>query len=141
MKDLDIAKTLLTEKNYTLVIVKNGRIIFNTNSHGIRGLLTTIEEVGKDLKGSSAADKIVGEAAAHLLAYSNVLEVFALTLSRCGKSILEKNNINYEYRILVPHILNLTKTDFCPFEKLVSECRSPEEAHEKLKEHIKQLAS
>jgi hypothetical protein len=141
MEDLNIAKNLLKKKNYTLVIVKNGRAIFETNSQGIRGLLTAIEKTGKELKSSSAADKIVGEAAAHLLAYSNVIEVFALTLSQGGKSILEKNNISHEYEDLVPHILNLNKTDLCPFEKLVSGCNNPKEVYEKLKKHVERIIS
>jgi hypothetical protein len=141
MKDLDIAKNLLKKKNCTLVIVKNGRVIFETDSQGIRGLLTAIDKIGKELKGSSAADKIIGEAAAHLLAYSNVIDVFASTLSQCGKSLLEKNNISHEYEDLVPHILNLKKTDLCPFEKLVTGCNDSEEAYEKLKEHMEKIIS
>jgi len=141
MEDLNIAKDLLKKKNYTLVVVKNSRVMFETNSQGVRGLLTAIEKIGKELKGSSAADKIIGEAAAHLLAYSKVIEVFALTLSQGGKSILEKNNISQEHEDLVPHILNLNETDLCPFEKLVTGCSNPEEAYEKLKMHMKKIIS
>jgi len=133
MRDLDIAKGMLKKNNNTLVIVKNGRVVFETGSIGIRGFLTAIEKIGKELKGSAVADKIVGEAAAQLCAYSNVIEVFAVTLSQCGESVLEKNSIRYEYENLVPHILNRTKTDLCPFEKLVIGCNNPKEAYEKLK--------
>jgi hypothetical protein len=137
MKDLDIAKNVLKKNNDTLVIVKHGRVVFETNSSGIRGFLTAIEKIGKELKGSAVADKIVGEAAAQLCAYSEVNEVFAVTLSQCGKNLLEENNIRYEYENLVPHVLNLRKTDLCPFEKLVTGCSSPEEAYEKLKKSLK----
>ena len=133
MNDLDIAKNLLKENNDTLVIVKRGKVLFETNSPGIRGLLAAIEKIGKELKASAVADKLVGEAAAQLCAYSNVLEVFAVTLSQCGKDVLEKNNIRYEYENLVPHILNSNKTDLCPFEKMVIGSNSPQEAFRKLK--------
>ncbi len=133
MQDLDTAKKVLKENNDNLVIVKNCRVLFETNSPGIRGLLTAIEKIGKELKGSIVADRIVGEAAAQLFAYSSVLKVFAVTLSQCGKNVLEKNNIGYEYENLVPHILNFKKTDLCPFEKLVTGCNTPKEAYEKLK--------
>jgi len=133
MQDLDIAKNVLKKNNSNLVIVRNGRVLFETTSPGIRGLLAAVEKIGKGLKGSAVADKIVGEAAAQLCAYSRVNEVFAVTLSQCGKNILEKNDIRCEYENLVPHILNFKKTDLCPFEKLVTGCNNSEEAYEKLK--------
>lgn len=136
MRDLDIAKNVLKKNNDSLVIVKNGRVVFETNSPGIRGLLTAIEKIGKGLKGSAVADKIVGEAAVQLFAYSNVIIVFAVTLSQRGKNVLEKNDIRYEYENLVPHILNSKKTDLCPFEKLVTGCKNPKEACEKLKKAL-----
>jgi len=136
MQDLAVAKNVLKKNNDNLVIVKDGRVLFETNSPGIRGLLTAVEKIGKELKGSAVADKIVGEAAAQLCAYSNIIKVFAVTLSRCGKDVLEKNGIGYEYENLVPHILNFKKTDLCPFEKLVEECKSPEEAYERLRQAL-----
>jgi len=137
MQDLDTAKNTLKKNNETLVIVKKGKVLFETNSPGIRGLLMAIDKVGKDLKRSAVADKLVGEAAAQLCAYSGVVEVFAVTLSMCGKNVLDRNNIRYEYENLVPHILNLNKTGLCPFEKIVTGSKSPEEAFKRLKQSIK----
>jgi len=136
MQDLDIAKNVLKKNSCTLVIVKNGGVVYETNSPGIQGLLTAIEKIGKEMNGSTVADKIVGEAAAQLCAYSHVNEVFAMTLSLCGKNVLKKNNIRYEYENLVPNILNFKKTDLCPFEKLVAECSNPAEAYERLKQLV-----
>jgi len=136
MQDLDIAKDVLRKNNENLVIVKDGRVLFETSSPGIRGLLTAVEKIGKDLKGSVVADRIVGEAAAQLCAYSNVVKVFAVTLSQCGKDVLERSKIGYEYENLVPHILNSMKTDLCPFEKLVVGSKGPEEAFERLKQAV-----
>jgi len=47
--------------------------------------------------------------------------------------VLDENGIYYEYEDLVPHILNMKKTDLCPFEKLVARSSSPQEAFERLK--------
>ena len=136
MRDLDLAKNVLKRKNVNLAIAKKGRVLFEADSSGIRGLLTAIEKIGKELRGSAVADKIVGEAAAQLCAYSKVLEVFAVTLSKCGKDVLEKYNIPYEYEYLVPHILNFNRTALCPCEKLVSGSNSPEEAYERLRQKV-----
>lgn len=133
MKDLDIAKNRLAEASLGLVIVKNREVLFETSASGILGLLTAIERIGKNLKGSALADRIVGEAAAQLCVYSHVHEVYAIVLSQCGKDVLKKNRIRFEYENIVPHILNMRKTDFCPFEKIVSGSATPQEAYERLR--------
>lgn len=133
MKDLDIAKDRLLEENSALVIVTNGRVVFETTAPGIGGFLRAIQCIGKGMQESAIADKIVGEAAAQLCAYSHVGEVYAVVLSQCGRDLLDKKNIHYEFENLVPHILNAKKTDLCPFEKLVAGSKSPEEAYERLR--------
>jgi hypothetical protein len=133
MKDLDIAKDRLLEENCALVIVRNGRVVFETRASGIGGFLQAIKCIGTVMEESAVADKIVGEAAAQLCAYSRVREVYAAVLSQCGRDLLDKKNIHYEFENLVPHILNAKKTDLCPFEKLVAGSKSPEEAYERLR--------
>jgi len=136
MKDIEFAKNMLKKNNANLVIVKDGKLLFETRTTGIRGLLNAIDEIGDELKGSTAADKIVGEAAAQILVYSKVDRVFAVTLSQCGRDILTRNNIDYSYESLVPHILNLSKTDLCPFEKTVAGASNPSEAYERLRKSV-----
>lgn len=133
MKDLDLAKNLLRKRNCALVIVKDGQVLLKTDASGIRGFLMALDKIGKNIEGSAVADKIVGEAAAQLCAYSRVREIYAVVLSQCGKDVLEKNHIHYEFENLVAHILNMNRNDLCPFEKLVAGSRSPEEAHERLR--------
>ncbi len=133
MKDLKIAKHRLKQKNLDLVIAKNGRIIFENGSQGIRGLLHAIEKLGKELMGSSVADRIVGRAAAMLCAYSKAASVFAVTISEEGIKVLEDNKVFCRFENRVPNILNHEGTDICPFEKLVIGFTKPEEAYKKLK--------
>ena len=133
MKDLELAKEVLRKHDCALVIVKAGRILHETNASGIQGFLKALDEVGRNIEGSSVADKIVGEAAAQLCAYSHLFAVCAVVLSQCGRDVLENNNIHYEFENLVPHILNMKHTDLCPFERLVAGSRSPKEAYERLR--------
>jgi len=137
MPDLKLAKLRLKEKNLTLVIVKEGKVIFETESQGVSGFLQAIEKFGKELAASSVADKIVGAAAAMLCAYSEVASVFAVTISEEGMKVLEDNNILYEFESRVPNILNYDKTDICPFEKLAASSRDPKKAYDKLKSFSK----
>lgn len=136
MQDLKLAEHKLKQKNLDLVIAKNGKIIFETGSQGIRGLLHAIEKLGKESIGSSVADKIVGRAAAMLCTYSKAASVFAVTISDEGIKVLEKNKVLYRFENRVPNILNQEGTDICPFEKLVMGFTKPEEACKKLKSFV-----
>lgn len=133
MQDPRLAKLRLKEGDLTLVIVKEGKVIFETKSQGVSGFLQAIEKFGKELVASSVADRIVGAAAAMLCAYSRVASVFAVTISREGTKVLEDSGILYEFESRVPNILNYDKTGICPFEKLAASSRNPKEAYDKLK--------
>lgn len=133
--DLDIAKKRLSQKNLSLVVAKSGKVLFETKSHGINDLLKAINHLADSMKGSSVADRIVGRAAALLLTYSGVVAVFGVTISDGGIEVLRNNHVFHEFETKVPRILNLKKTEVCPFEKLVAEFSSPKEAYEELMAH------
>jgi hypothetical protein len=132
-QDLELAKLKLMEENFSLVIVKKGKVLFKTQKHGIRGFLEAIKKLDKNLVAASAADKVVGVAAAMLCSYTGVASIFAQTISEKGIGVLQENNIIYQYERRVPNILNRDKTDVCPFEKLAMSAGNPEEVYVKLK--------
>ncbi len=134
MDDLQIARKRLKEKKLSLVFVKDSKPIFETSTEGLRGFLQAIEKLDNDLSGVSVADRVIGRAAALLCAYSKVTATFAITLSKSGLEVLKTHSIRYEYENLVLTILNMKKTDRCPFEKLVEKIADPTEAHEKIRQ-------
>lgn len=137
MLDLEVAKSRLRERDFSLVIAKEGKIIFETAQSGVSGFLSAIDTFGKDdLVGSSIADKVVGRAAAMLCVYCGVEAVYAVILSEGGKDLLEKNGVSFQFERLVPSILNRQRTGKCPFEQLVATITDAEEAYEKLKSCI-----
>jgi len=138
-QDLELAKLKLIEEDLSLVIVKRGEVIFETKKQGITGFLQAIEKQDKNLVAASAADKIVGVAAAMLCVYAGITSVFALTISEEGIRVLEDNNITYLSEKKVPNILNRNKNDVCPFEKLAMASGSSEEAYVKLKSFSSQM--
>ncbi len=131
--DLELAKSMLIEKNLSLVIVKKGQVIFETKKPGISGFLQVIENLDKNLVASAVADKIIGVAAATLCVYSGVSYVFAQIISDEGIRVLKDNNIEYLFEKKIPNILNRNKNDVCPFEKLAISSRNTEDAYVKLK--------
>ena len=137
--DLELAKLKLIEDDLSLVIVKKGTVIFKTKKQGISGFLQAIENLNQDLVAASVADKIVGVAAAMLCVYAGVSSVFALTVSEGGLGVLEDNNIVCLFEKKVSNILNRSKNDVCPFEKVAIASGSSEGAYVKLKSCASQM--
>jgi len=133
MDDLAIAKQRLKDKELSLVFVKNSKLIFETKKEGLSGFLQALKEYNGALSEASVADKIIGQAAALLCVYSKAKAAFAITLSQGGLEILNTHQIHIEFEDLTPTILNLKKTDQCPFEKLVENVTEPRRAYEKIK--------
>jgi hypothetical protein len=133
MSDLETAKILLYRKHLTLVIVKNGEILYETQIHRISGFLDAIDQQGKNLQNASVADKVVGKAVALLSALAGVKEIYAETLSTAGKTVLEQNGIGHESRKMVDIILDDNKQDLCPFEKEAVKVNDPQLAYERFK--------
>ncbi len=137
--DLEQAKSLLIGKDLSLVIVKNGDVIFETKNTGISGLLQAIEELDKNLVASSIADKIVGVAAAMLFVYSGASSVFAQTISTKSIKVLKDHNIEFLFEKKVSNILNRSKNDVCPFEKLAFSSSNAKDAYVKLNSLVRQM--
>ncbi len=133
MSDLDIAKSKLYEKELTLTIVKNGEVIFETDSHRISGFLGAIEKFGAELEGASVADRVAGKAIALLCVYAKISAVYAEILSRKAKTIFEENQVSHEWKKLVANVLDLNKSGVCPFEKAASGISDPKDSYRAFK--------
>ncbi len=133
MNDLEIAKTLLCKKRLTLVIVKNGKTLFETEFHRISGFLNAIEQQDRNLHDASVADRVVGKAVALLCVYAKVKEVYAETLSIEGKYVLQQRGISVESKELVNTILDDRRQDLCPFEKEAGDISDPKVAFDRFK--------
>lgn len=131
--DLTLAKEALLKGGVSLVVAKNGILLFKSKSHGISDLLAMIDELGSLTDGASLADSIVGRAAALLCVYSKIVAIYGETMSEGGASILNGNGVRYQFGKLVPKILNRKKDDICPFDKAVAGIQDATLALERLK--------
>ncbi len=139
MTDLERAKSILDKENYACVVVKGDEVI-TSNLLGVKPLISFVNE-GKDLTGYSAADKVVGRAAAFLYSKLNIKCVHAKLISESAFDVLESNGIEYSYEEVVPNILNRTMDDYCPMEKSVLNTYDIDEAVVNIKEAINILMS
>jgi hypothetical protein len=133
MNDLEIAKHTLYKKELTLVIVKNGELLFETRSHRISGFLDAIEQFGTKLEDASLADRVAGKAIALLCVYVKIKEVYAEILSKKAKTAFEENRISHEWKELVDNVLDLNKSGVCPFEKAADGMSDPKDAYRTFK--------
>lgn len=136
---MELARETLKDRNLSLVIAKGGRLLFDSRSWGINGLLQAVEKLKEKLHGSSVADRVVGRAAALLLASSRVKQVYALVISGEGLKVLNDNDIPVEHENLVPQILDREGKDVCPFERFSLTIRSLDEACDRLKAFAENL--
>lgn len=132
--DLIAAKDNLA--GHTLCLSKDGVLILD-DKRGITPLLELIAS-GKDVSGYSAADKVVGKAAAALFIKCGVKQLYAAVLSKGGAKLLESHGVEYVYDTLTDAIINRAGTDSCPMEKAVRDIEEIEDMYVAiLREHAR----
>ena len=130
-------KILEEEKDLTLVLVLN-ESIYKSSEKGIKPLLQLLNS-GKNYLNYSAADKIVGKAAAMLYKLLNVNDIYGEVMSIRAINFLEQNNINFKYKIKTKEIINRKGTGICPMEETVLNIENPTEAKKLLEDKLKEL--
>lgn len=126
MTDLLTAKQHLGDGAYTCVLCC-GEKTYHSELRGVRPLVEWLEN-GTDLKGFSAADKVVGKATAFLYILLGVTAVYARVISRSALQLLQQHGISAEYDTLAENIINRKGDGICPFEMAVLEVDDPYEA-------------
>lgn len=135
--DLLKAKELLKSNGFTCVLCRDECTVTSTE-RGIKPLMGLLDG-GKSFDGFSAADKIVGRAAAFLYVLLGVREVYAQVLSENAAVIFEKYGIGFSYGVLTEEIINRKGTGLCPMELTVKDISEPEKALEMLKKKLQSM--
>ncbi len=113
-----MAKNILFKENLRLCIVKDKKVIFKSTSRGILPMFTAVKDKQSELIGASVADRVIGRAAAILNVYSKTSSIYTDIVSKNALEILKLNNIDIDYNQSVSYIMNRTKDDLCPVEKI-----------------------
>lgn len=135
--DLERAKKVLEEGGYTCVLV-NGETEYTSRERGIRPLLQFLEQ--SDKEGYSAADKVVGKAAAFLYVLMKVRIVYAQVISEPALEVFKEAKTAVLYDTCVKAIRNRTDTGFCPMESAVMDIKQPKEAYAVLKKKSEEMS-
>lgn len=137
-EELRRAKEALDADTAVTLAVCRGDDLTVSREKGIKPLLKLTQ--GDDLRNASAADRIVGRAAAMLYALTGVEEVFAQVLSEQGRTVLKRYGIVYEYGTLTENIINRAGTGLCPMEEAVKDIDDLKEALAAIKAKVAALA-
>lgn len=106
------------KSSLTLQVWHNGKIILKSKKEGIKGLLDFAKKHDRKFDDLIVFDKVIGNAAALLCVYLGAKEIYAFLGSKPAKKTLKKYKTKFYFKKTIPNILNKTKTDLCPMEKL-----------------------
>lgn len=108
-------------------VIRNGAETRVFRERGVKDLFRLLETDPVFLAGALVADKVVGKGAAALMVLGGVRAVHAGVVSTPALGLFAAAHIPVEYGLEVPHIINRTKTGWCPVETLCRDCRTAEE--------------
>lgn len=126
----------LRKNDCSLVLGDKGESVRLFYKKGVRDLEYLLDHEPEALQGATVADKVVGKAAAGMMAYGGVREVYAEVLSRKAVPILEANDVAYSYGQMVDNIVIPKGDTRCPLEKIVEPATTATETVELLRRHF-----
>lgn len=136
---LQICKNILSENNTLTCVMQNNNVVYRSALRGISPLLSWLSADSGALRDAYVADKVIGKAAALLMVYGGVAQVYAAVISRPAADCFDKNGIQYVYDKKVEYIINRTGDGLCPMEQCCLDIDSPETAYTVLKEKLAHL--
>ncbi len=111
------------------------RETLKSDARGIAPLMNWLQS-GADLTGFSAADKIVGKAAALLFVRMGIRAVYAPVMSEAAIAVFAAHGVEAVCEKAVPLIINRAGTGQCPMELTVAHIDDPRAAYEALREKM-----
>ena len=135
--DLQKAKEIMETYGDTCVLCR-GDVVFTSTERGIKPLVEFIDN-HTDMKGFSAADKIVGKAAAMLYVILGVKAVYSPVMSETAAEVFKNYNIVYECDELTQNIINRNGNGICPMEETVKNISDPREGFAAVKGRLKNM--
>ncbi len=135
-KNLNYIKDILSKENHTIVILKKDASVLTSDDRGVSPLIKLLKEDKLQLQDSIIADKVVGKAAALLMIFGGVKEVYTPIISNPAIKVFNINNVKINYDIEVDRIINRKGDGLCPMETLCLDIDNPKEAFERLSNKI-----
>lgn len=138
--ELDLQNAIdALKKNGCTCVLCRGAMIHTSHSRGVKPLLDWLEAgIGEE---HSAADKVVGRAAAYLYCLLGIRRLYAQVISKPALAVLEQYNIPTRYDTLVEGIRNRAGDGPCPMEAATADAKTPAQALDMIRKTLEKLRS
>ena len=123
---------MLNEQALSLLVYNDSTLTTHDN-RGVQDLLALISSQPERLQGAIVADKVIGKAAAALMAIGGVVEVHTNVICTPARELLEREGIKVFAAEEVPQILNRAKSGMCPIDSQLEGIETIEDCVEILK--------
>jgi hypothetical protein len=120
----------------TVRVYKGDKLLFSSQKERLLPLLEYAENFAPYEKDVTVFDRVVGNAAALLLKKIQCSEVFSPLGSEAGIKALDSFGIKYHFNEVAPCILDDTRQNMCPMEKM-SAGKTAEEFYQLMSEKRK----
>lgn len=117
---------MLNEQGLSLLVYNHDSLTTHAN-RGVQDLLQLISDQPERLNGAVVADKIIGKAAAAIMATGGVREVHTNIICTPAKKLFEQQGILIFATEEVPMILNRDRSSMCPIDTQIADIESIDE--------------
>ncbi len=136
--NIDEMKSLLNKDDIVCVLSK-GDVLLTSNLKGVRPWIKWLRECPDVLQDAVVVDKVVGKAAAMLMAVAKIKRLYTPMISENALQFLSDTSIDFSYDKTVPFIVNNERNGMCPMEQTVVHIEDPHQGYQALLAKIAQL--
>ncbi len=136
--NIEEMKSLLNKDDIVCVLSK-GDVLLTSNLKGVRPWIKWLRECPDVLQDAVVVDKVVGKAAAMLMAVAKIKRLYTPMISENALQFLSDTSIDFSYDKTVPFIVNNERNGMCPMEQTVVHIEDPHQGYQALLAKIAQL--
>jgi hypothetical protein len=136
LKDLDLARDIISNEDCSVVIVKYCKIWKKLKGECVKPMLEAIDEMGEDIYESVIGAKILGKASALLCRYAKASGVYSPEGTKTAIALLILGGVPCQIDRMISFVQNENCDDIFPFEKILNDVESPDEAYRILKDKL-----
>jgi hypothetical protein len=134
--DWKINLAALEKQKLTLMVIKDGKVLFRSHKRGIHPLVDLLETSKDNLVGTTVVDRTVGIAAAKLLLWQHVQRIDARIASRRAQELMRHSGIELNCGELVAKLVNRETGELDPYETMSIKHDYPERFYRALCEEL-----
>jgi hypothetical protein len=135
--DQELAVSYLKENDCTLAFVRDGEVLFESRKKGIRPMYEALLS-DVDLTGAVLADRVIGRAAAILALSAGIRSLYTFVISESALAVCKEEKFSaFAYEEVSPFVMNRTRDDLCPIEKLSQGTDDPEMLMNRIEEFLR----